>query len=149
MKILYVEDNEDNIYMLERRLKRAGFDMLIARDGAQGVAMALAEQPALVLMDLGLPVLDGYEDATDTGDCDLTEAAQRATGGTMVTVRGLVRALTVLLDRHDVRERLVAQRGDEEREAYVSLGLTEANAMALDGHLEDEDANDVMQLGAW
>ena len=61
MKILYVEDNDDNIYMLERRLKRAGFDVLVARDGAQGVAMALAEQPALILMDLGLPVLDGWE----------------------------------------------------------------------------------------
>lgn len=61
MKILYVEDNEDNIYMLERRLKRAGFDVLIARDGAQGVAMARTELPALILMDMGLPVLDGTE----------------------------------------------------------------------------------------
>ena len=61
MKILYVEDNEDNIYMLERRLKRAGFDVVIARDGVQAVAIALAEQPALILMDMGLPVLDGSE----------------------------------------------------------------------------------------
>jgi CheY-like chemotaxis protein len=61
MKILYVEDNDDNIYMLERRLKRAGFSVLIARDGAQGVAMAAAELPDLILMDLGLPVLDGWE----------------------------------------------------------------------------------------
>ena len=61
MKILYVEDNDDNIYMLERRLKRAGFDVLIARDGAQGVAMAAAELPELILMDMGLPVLDGWE----------------------------------------------------------------------------------------
>jgi len=61
MKILYVEDNDDNIYMLERRLRRAGFDVVIARDGAQGVAMAIAEQPALILMDMGLPVLDGSE----------------------------------------------------------------------------------------
>ena len=61
MRILYVEDNEDNIYMLERRLKRAGFDVLIARDGAEGVAMAGAEQPDLILMDMGLPVLDGWE----------------------------------------------------------------------------------------
>ena len=61
MRILYVEDNEDNIYMLERRLKRAGFDVLIARDGAQGVAMAAAEIPELILMDMGLPVLDGSE----------------------------------------------------------------------------------------
>ena len=61
MKILYVEDNDDNIYMLERRLKRAGFEVLIARDGAEGVAMAAAEQPELILMDMGLPVLDGSE----------------------------------------------------------------------------------------
>jgi len=61
MKILYVEDNDDNIWMLERRLRRAGFDVVIARDGAQGVAMALAEQPSLILMDMGLPVLDGSE----------------------------------------------------------------------------------------
>ena len=61
MKILYVEDNEDNVYMLERRLKRAGFDVAIARDGAEGVAMALSERPALILMDMGLPVLDGAE----------------------------------------------------------------------------------------
>ena len=61
MKILYVEDNDDNIYMLERRLKRAGFTILIARDGAEGVAMAGAEMPDLILMDMGLPVIDGWE----------------------------------------------------------------------------------------
>lgn len=61
MKVLYVEDNDDNIYMLERRLKRAGFTVLIAKDGAQGVAMARTEQPDLILMDMGLPVLDGGE----------------------------------------------------------------------------------------
>jgi len=61
MKILYVEDNDDNIYMLEKRLKRAGFTVVIARDGAQGVAMAAAELPNPILMDLGLPVLDGWE----------------------------------------------------------------------------------------
>jgi len=61
VKILYVEDNDDNIYMLEKRLKRAGFTVMIARDGAQGVAMAAAELPDLILMDLGLPVLDGWE----------------------------------------------------------------------------------------
>ena len=61
MKILYVEDNDDNIYMLENRLKRAGFTVMIARDGAEGVTMAGAEQPDLILMDMGLPVLDGWE----------------------------------------------------------------------------------------
>ena len=61
MKILYVEDNEDNIFMLKNRLTRAGFTVIIATDGAQGVAMALSERPDLILMDLGLPVLDGWE----------------------------------------------------------------------------------------
>ena len=61
MKILYVEDNDDNIYMLENRLKRNGFGVVIARDGEQGVAMAASERPDLILMDLSLPVLDGWE----------------------------------------------------------------------------------------
>ena len=61
MKILYVEDNEDNIYVLESRLKRQGYTVLIARDGATGVALAVSEQPDVILMDLSLPVLDGWE----------------------------------------------------------------------------------------
>jgi two-component system cell cycle response regulator DivK len=61
VKILYVEDNEDNIYVLRQRLGRAGFAVLVATDGMQGLAMAAAEQPSLIIMDLGLPVLDGWE----------------------------------------------------------------------------------------
>jgi len=61
MKILYVEDNEDNIYMLQERLKRAGHTVIIARDGASGVNLAASELPDVVLMDLSLPVLDGWE----------------------------------------------------------------------------------------
>ena len=61
MKILYVEDNEDNVYMLKNRLSRAGFTVIVATDGAQGVAMATSERPDLVLMDLSLPVADGWE----------------------------------------------------------------------------------------
>src|SRR5262249_20679194 len=61
MKILYVEDNDDSIYMLRNRLTRAGYTVVVATDGAQGVAMAASEQPALILMDLSLPVLDGWE----------------------------------------------------------------------------------------
>ena len=60
-KILYVEDNEDNVYVLKSRLARAGYTVLIAADGAQGVTMAVAEQPNLILMDLSLPVLDGWQ----------------------------------------------------------------------------------------
>lgn len=61
MKILYVEDNEDNIFMLKNRLTRAGHTVVIAKDGAQGVAMASSERPDMILMDLSLPVLDGWE----------------------------------------------------------------------------------------
>ena len=60
-KILYVEDNEDNIFMLTNRLERKGYEVIVAKDGAQGVKMTRSESPALVLMDLGLPVLDGWE----------------------------------------------------------------------------------------
>ena len=61
MKILYVEDNDDNIYMLKNRLTRAGFTVVIATNGVQGVAMAASEQPDLILMDLTLPDMDGWE----------------------------------------------------------------------------------------
>ena len=61
MKILYVEDNDDNIYMLKNRLTRAGFTVIVATDGTQGVAMATAERPDLILMDLTLPDIDGKE----------------------------------------------------------------------------------------
>ena len=60
-KILYVEDNEDNVYMLRGRLTRAGFEVAVAGDGEQGVAMAASEAPDLIVMDLSLPVLDGWE----------------------------------------------------------------------------------------
>ena len=63
VKILYVEDMKTNVYVLENRLKRAGFTVLIAADGLQGVAVATSEQPQLIIMDLGLPVLDGWEAA--------------------------------------------------------------------------------------
>ena len=59
--ILYVEDNDDNVYMLKSRLERKGFSVLVARDGAEGIAMAVDHKPALILMDLSLPVIDGWE----------------------------------------------------------------------------------------
>jgi two-component system cell cycle response regulator DivK len=60
-KILLVEDNEMNRDMLSRRLVRNGFEVAIAVDGGQGVAMATSEKPDLILMDMSLPVLDGWE----------------------------------------------------------------------------------------
>ena len=60
-KVLYVEDNDDNIYMLTARLQRKGFEVIVARDGEEGLATAHAAAPDLILMDLSLPVLDGWE----------------------------------------------------------------------------------------
>ncbi len=59
-KVLLVEDNEMNRDMLSRRLARQGFEVLMAVDGEQGVQMAKAEMPDLILMDMSLPVLDGW-----------------------------------------------------------------------------------------
>jgi len=61
MKILYVEDNDDNVYVVKHRLGRLGHTIVVAGDGEQGVALAKAEQPDLILMDLSLPVVDGWE----------------------------------------------------------------------------------------
>jgi len=60
-RILIVEDNEENRDALSRRLKRRGFDVVIATDGVRGVAAARAERPDLILMDMNLPELDGWE----------------------------------------------------------------------------------------
>ena len=61
MKILYVEDNENSAYMLQQRLKRRGFEVILAKDGSEGVALAQEEHPDLIVMDLAMPVLDGCE----------------------------------------------------------------------------------------
>jgi CheY-like chemotaxis protein len=61
VKILLVEDNEMNRDMLSRRLEKRGYQVVLALDGEQGVGMAQTERPDLVLMDISLPVLDGWE----------------------------------------------------------------------------------------
>jgi len=60
-KILLVEDNEMNLDMLSRRLQRKGYEVMIARDGEAGVTMAVSQRPDLILMDMSLPLLDGWE----------------------------------------------------------------------------------------
>jgi two-component system cell cycle response regulator DivK len=60
-RILLVEDNEMNRDMLSRRLIRNGYEVFLAMDGQQGVNMALSERPDLILMDMSLPVIDGWE----------------------------------------------------------------------------------------
>lgn len=59
--ILYIEDNPDNIYMLTRRLEKRGFNVLVAEDGLSGITIATEEIPDLILMDLVLPDVDGWE----------------------------------------------------------------------------------------
>lgn len=61
VKILLVEDNEMNRDMLKRRLFRKGYEVFIAVDGAEGVALAHSKMPDLILMDMSLPVMDGWE----------------------------------------------------------------------------------------
>ena len=73
-KILLVEDNEMNRDMLSRRLVRRGHEVLIAIDGEQGVAMAASESPALILMDMSLPLLDGWEATRQVKAADATRA---------------------------------------------------------------------------
>ncbi len=101
--ILYVEDNDDNIYMLQNRLTRQGFDVLIARDGASGIDMARSEQPDLVLMDLGLPVLDGWEAArrlkADPATCRIPVIALSA----HAMAGDRVQALEAGCDEYDVK----------------------------------------------
>jgi len=60
-KILLVEDNEMNRDILSRRLQRRGYEIVIAVDGDQGIAIAQTELPDLILMDMSLPVIDGWE----------------------------------------------------------------------------------------
>jgi two-component system cell cycle response regulator DivK len=72
-KILLVEDNEMNRDMLSRRLEKRGYTVVVAVDGAAGVAQTLAEKPDLILMDMSLPVIDGWE-ATKQIRADATVA---------------------------------------------------------------------------
>src|ERR671936_1212611 len=73
-KILLVEDNEMNRDMLSRRLQRRGYEVVLAVDGGQGVERARAEVPDLILMDMSLPVLDGWEATRQLKADDRTRA---------------------------------------------------------------------------
>ena len=72
-KILLVEDNEMNRDMLSRRLVRRGYDIVMALDGEQGVAMAQSEKPDLILMDMSLPIIDGWEATRRVKANDMTK----------------------------------------------------------------------------
>ncbi|HSF92911.1 MAG TPA: response regulator [Paracoccaceae bacterium] len=73
-RILLVEDNEMNRDMLSRRLKKRGFEVVMAFDGKQGVDMAVAELPDLILLDMSLPIMDGWEAARHLKGNEATKA---------------------------------------------------------------------------
>jgi CheY-like chemotaxis protein len=102
-KILLVEDNEMNRDMLSRRLSRNGFEVVVAIDGAQAVAMAAAESPDLILMDMSLPVMDGLEATRQVK----AAAATRSTPIIALTANALVedreRALAAGCDDFDTK----------------------------------------------
>src|SRR5262245_40988069 len=86
-RILYVEDNDDNIYMLSARLRRQGYEVIVATNGEQGLIRACADKPALILMDLSLPALDGWEAtrrlkaSTETHDIPVIALSSHAMAG--------------------------------------------------------------------
>ncbi len=86
-KILLVEDNEMNRDMLSRRLSRKGYEVVVSEDGAQGVSMAASERPDLILMDMSLPVIDGWEatrrvkQAPETADIPIIALTAHAMAG--------------------------------------------------------------------
>ena len=73
-KILLIEDNEMNRDMLSRRLDRKGYQVVIAMDGQQGVELARSEAPDLILMDMSLPILDGWEATRQLKNANETQA---------------------------------------------------------------------------
>ena len=114
-RILYVEDNEDNVYMLSQRLRRHGFEVIVASDGEQGIEMAREKAPDLILMDLGLPAMDGWsatrllKEAPDTRKVPIIALSAHTMPGDRE------RALAAGCDEYDAKpidfERLLAKIG--------------------------------------
>ena len=73
-KLLLVEDNEMNRDMLSRRLARRGYEIIIATDGEQGISEAMQQSPDLIIMDMSLPVIDGWEATRRLKQCAETKA---------------------------------------------------------------------------
>ena len=117
MKILLVEDNEMNRDMLARRLQRRGFEVVVAVDGPEGLAMAQAEAPDAILMDMSLPGLDGWE------------VTRRLKGG-LATRSIPVIALTAHAMSDD-RDRALAAGCDDYETKPIELGRLIAKLEAL------------------
>ena len=116
-RILLVEDNEMNRDMLSRRLIRNGHEVSIAIDGQQGVDMALSQLPDLILMDMSLPVIDGWEATRQIRANDATRRIPMIalTAHAMAGDREQVRALSGAVDqRHPVEKERGSERAQEE-----------------------------------
>jgi len=107
-----------------------------------------ADGPLVLRAGAHVAALLDDEEKLDTGEVDLSEVEGRR-GLATVTLRGLVRAVNVLLDHAGIRERLVGLRSDAAREVYAAVTVTQAIELARGGWLEDEDVEDVMELGGW
>jgi hypothetical protein len=90
-------------------------------------------------------VVDDYEESLETNEIDLRDLDP----GQTITIRGLVRAINVLLSRAEVRSRLIPLRSDEQREVYVAVGLSAAMELAAAGLLDDDEADELMDLASW
>ena len=143
MKILYVEDNEDNVYMLKNRLTRAGFTVIVATDGAEGVALASSEKPDLILMDLTLPNMDG-EEATRrikadsaTNRIPVIALTANAMAGdrekALLRLHGREHLVAVHVRHHDVEQHEVERSGIEQLQGLPAVSGGSDVQIALAG----------------
>lgn len=155
LEVHYAGSGDERIAKSRRQVDR----FFVHHEDAPATASVLLDRLAAVAPEVGpialeriggadgTLVLRAGEDFVALDDSDDEEAASAPTP--MVTVRGLVRGVNVLLARRNVRERLVPLRSDVDREVYVAVPLTEAIELARGGHLEEENAEAVMELGSW
>ncbi len=113
-KILLVEDNEMNRDMLSRRLERKGYQVIVAVDGGEGLAKARDEMPDLILMDMSLPVVDGWEATRQLKSQDPTRTIP-------VVVVTAVDLAPEDLDRLEGRVDRVLQKGANIREGLLGM----------------------------
>lgn len=122
-KILLVEDNEENRDMLSRRLTRRGYEVVIAMDGGQAVAMAQSEIPDLILMDMDLPVLNGWEATRQIKEKPATQAIPIIALTAHAMVGDREKALEAGCDDYDTKP-IEFQRLLEKIEAFFGKGTT-------------------------
>ncbi len=122
-KILLVEDNEEDRDMLSRRLTRRGYEVVIALDGGQGVAMAQSKIPDLILMDMDLPVLNGWEATRQLKATPETQAIPIIALTALAMVGEREKALEAGCDDYDTKP-IEFPRLIEKIEAFLDMGTT-------------------------